>query len=129
MTDAEQVRRLLALYCQLMDDRRYEEWSQLFAADGVWALGGAEYRGPAEARAFMDRLLRERPERRTKHLCTNIVIELDGAGGTATSAYAVLAREGDGAWSVVSLGHYRDRLVRRADGAGWQFAERRLTSA
>jgi 3-phenylpropionate/cinnamic acid dioxygenase small subunit len=77
----------------------------------------------------MDRLLRDRPERRTKHLCTNIIIEFDGPEGTATSDYAMLAREGDGAWSVVSLGRYRDRLVRRAEGTGWQFAERRLTVA
>jgi len=52
--DVSQVRRLLALYCQLMDDRSYGEWSELFTADGVWALGGKEYRGPAEARAYMD---------------------------------------------------------------------------
>jgi 3-phenylpropionate/cinnamic acid dioxygenase small subunit len=129
MTDPEQVRRLLALYCQLLDDRRYNEWSQLFAADGVWALGGREYRGPAEVRAYMEQLIRDRPRWRTKHLCTNIAMELDGPHGSVTSDYALCARDGDVPWSVANFGRYEDRIVRRADGAGWQFAQRRLTVA
>jgi 3-phenylpropionate/cinnamic acid dioxygenase small subunit len=128
VNDASGVRRLLALYCQLMDDRRYQEWSALFAEDGIWALGGREYRGPAEARAYMDQLLRDRPHRRTRHLNTNLVIDLDGAHGVVTSDYAMLAREPDDApWTVVAFGRYQDRVVRSAQG--WQFAERRLTVA
>jgi len=130
MTQVAQVRRLLALYCQLLDDRRYEEWSQLFAEDGSWELGGHSYRGPSQTRAFMDRLLAERPERRTKHLCTNALIELDDAQGRVTSDYVMLAREPqDAPWTVASMGRYLDRVVQRVDGAGWQFAERRLTVA
>ena len=130
MTQVAQVRRLLALYCQLLDDRRYAEWSQLFAEDGFWELGGHTYRGPSQTRAFMDRLLAERPERRTKHLCTNALIELDDAQGRVTSDYVMLAREPqDAPWTVASMGRYLDRVVQRVDGAGWQFAERRLTVA
>jgi 3-phenylpropionate/cinnamic acid dioxygenase small subunit len=128
--DVGQVRRLLALYCQLMDDRSYPEWSELFTADGIWALGGREYRGPSETRAYMDQLLRNRPLRRTKHVNTNVLIELEGAQGRVTSDYAMLASEPEGApWTVLALGRYFDRVVRKADGSGWQFAERRLGSA
>ena len=128
--DVSQVRRLLALYCQLMDDRSYGEWSELFTADGVWALGGKEYRGAAEARAYMDQLLRNRPQRRSRHLNTNLLIELDGAMGRVTSDYAMLASEPDGApWTVIALGRYFDRVVRAPDGSRWQFAERRLGTA
>ena len=131
MDDVSQVRRLLAQYCQLMDDRRYPEWSRLFTADGVWALGGREYRGPSETQAYMDQLLRDRPQRRTKHLNTNLFIELDGAQGRVTSDYAMLASEPDGApWTVIFMGgRYFDRVVRKPDGSGWQFAERRLGTA
>ncbi len=130
MNDVSAVRRLLALYCQLLDDRRYPEWSELFAADGVWALGGREYRGPAEVKAYMDQLLHDRPQRRTKHLNTNLLIELEGAHGRVTSDFAMLAREPEGAdWTPVAFGRYVDRVVRRTDGTGWQFAERRLTQA
>jgi 3-phenylpropionate/cinnamic acid dioxygenase small subunit len=128
--DVAQVRTLLARYCQLMDDRRYPEWSELFTADGVWALGGKEYRGPSETQAYMDQLLRRRPDRRTKHVNTNLLIELDGAEGRVTSDYAMLASEPRGApWKVVAMGRYFDRVVRTPDGSGWQFAERRLGTA
>jgi 3-phenylpropionate/cinnamic acid dioxygenase small subunit len=130
MNDFSAVRQLLAEYCQLMDDRRYDEWSHLFADNGVWALGGREYRGPAEVRGYMEQLLRERPQRRTRHLNTNLLIELDGAEGRATSDYAMLAREPDEApWIVVAFARYMDRVARRPDGSGWQFIERRLTTA
>lgn len=128
MNDASGVRRLLALYCQLLDDRRYDEWSALFTDNGVWALGGREYHGPAETRAFMDQLLRDRPHRRTRHLNTNLVIEVDGTEGRVTSDYAMLAREPDDApWTVIAFGRYVDRVVHSI--SGWQFAERRLTVA
>lgn len=128
MNDVSGVRRLLALYCQLMDDRRYEEWSELFGSDGIWALGGREYHGHVEAKAYMDQLLRDRPHRRTRHLNTNLVIEVDGNEGRVTSDFAMLAREPDDApWTVVAFGRYVDRVVR--SGQGWQFAERRLTVA
>jgi 3-phenylpropionate/cinnamic acid dioxygenase small subunit len=128
--DVGQVRRLLALYCHLMDDRRYPEWSELFIADGIWALGGKEYRGPSETKAYMDRLLRDRPQRRTKHVNTNLFIQLDGERGRVISDYVMLASEPEGApWSVIAMGRYFDRVARKPDGSGWQFAERRLGSA
>jgi 3-phenylpropionate/cinnamic acid dioxygenase small subunit len=127
--DVSEVRRLLAQYCDLMDDRRYVEWSELFAADGVWELGGKQYRGPSETRAYMDQLLKDRPQRRTRHANTNALIELDGAQGRVTSDYAMLASEPEGApWTVVALGRYFDRVLRKADGS-WQFTERRLGTA
>ncbi len=122
----EAVRRLLALYCQLLDDSRFDEWTQLFVADGLWVLGEREMRGRDKMHAYMDRLREQRPTFRTRHLCTNAVIELDGAHGRVTSDLALLAREGDADWAVVSLGRYSDRIVRDPSSSGWQFEERRL---
>ena len=128
--DVNQVRRLLAQYCDLMDDRRYAEWSELFTAEGVWDMGGKRYRGPSEAKAYMDQLLRDRPQRRSQHVNTNVLIELDGAQGRVTSDYAMLASEPDGApWKPIAFGRYFDRVVRKPDGSGWQFLERRLGTA
>jgi hypothetical protein len=46
-----------------------------------------------------------------------------------TSDYAMLASEPEGApWTVVALGRYFDRVLRKADGT-WQFVERRLGTA
>ena len=120
------VRRLLALYCQLLDDSRYEEWSQLFTPDGLWVLGDREYHGRPAIKAYMDQLRRDRPDWRTRHLCTNLVLELDDGAGRVTSDLAMLVRNRDDPWRVASLGRYYDRVVRQPDAPGWQFAERRL---
>lgn len=129
MNDVEQIRRVLAQYCQLMDDRRYVEWSQLFAPDAVWALGGREHRGPAEMQAYMDRLRADNPDRRTKHLCTNValVLAVDGQTASATSDYVMLAHTPGQPWQIASGGRYLDRLARREPEGTWQFSERILT--
>jgi 3-phenylpropionate/cinnamic acid dioxygenase small subunit len=125
-SDVEAIRRVQALYCQLMDDREYDAWSQLFAADGIWALGGHEYRGPAETKAFMDRLLEAQPDRRSKHLGTNAEIVLNGDSATAVSDFMMLTRYTGTPWGVLTGGRYEDRFVRGSDGV-WRFQERRLT--
>jgi 3-phenylpropionate/cinnamic acid dioxygenase small subunit len=128
--DVARVRRLLAQYCDFLDDRRYSEWSELFTADGVWELGGKQHRGPTGVKAYMDQLLRDRPHRRTRHANTNVLIELVGAEGRVISDYAMLASEPEGApWTVIAMGRYFDRVVRKPDGSGWQFTERRLGTA
>jgi hypothetical protein len=78
----------------------------------------------------MDQLREDRPQRRTRHANTNVLIELDGAQARVISDFAMLASEPEGApWTVVALGRYFDRVVRKPDGSGWQFAERRLGTA
>jgi 3-phenylpropionate/cinnamic acid dioxygenase small subunit len=126
MSQTEPVRRLLALYCQLLDDARYDDWSQLFTPDALWVLGAREYRGRPALKSYMDQLRGERPDWRTRHLCTNLVIDLDGTTGRVTSDLAFLSRSGDEPWRVASLGRYHDQIVQRADAPAWQVAERRL---
>jgi 3-phenylpropionate/cinnamic acid dioxygenase small subunit len=126
-SDVDAIRRVQSLYCQLMDGREYEAWSQLFAADGIWALGGKEYRGPAECKAFMEQLLRDQPDRRSKHLGTNAEITVTGDTATATSDFMMLTRHTGTPWGVLTGGRYLDRFVRGTDGT-WRFQERRLTS-
>jgi 3-phenylpropionate/cinnamic acid dioxygenase small subunit len=65
---------------------------------------------------------------RTKHVTTNVRIDLDEAAGTATaqSYFTVLqAVDGHGLQTIVA-GRYRDRFERH-DGR-WRFAERRFTT-
>jgi hypothetical protein len=138
-SDVDQIRRVLAEYCQFLDDRRYVEFGQLFAPDGVWLLGGRENRGPAAVKAFMDQLLLDHPNRRSSHMNLNISISLDeggsgsgsgsGSGATATSSsdYVMFTRESDGPWGVLAVGRYNDRLARQTAGGVWRFVERALT--
>jgi ketosteroid isomerase-like protein len=65
---------------------------------------------------------------RTKHVTTNIRIEVDEVAGTATarSYFTVLqAAPGLGLQTIVA-GRYRDRFERRQDQ--WSFVERRFTT-
>jgi ketosteroid isomerase-like protein len=65
---------------------------------------------------------------RTKHVTTNVQVEVDDDAGTATarSYFTVLqAAEGLGLQTIVA-GRYRDRFERRPDG--WRFVERRFTT-
>lgn len=63
---------------------------------------------------------------RTKHVTTNVIVEVDEAAGRATSRsyFTVLQAAGAVALQPVIAGRYHDRFE-RADG-GWRFAERRI---
>src|SRR5262249_53092748 len=53
MTDEEGIRRTLALYCQLCDDGRFDEWADLYTEDAVFRVMGGEHRGPEAIKAFI----------------------------------------------------------------------------
>jgi 3-phenylpropionate/cinnamic acid dioxygenase small subunit len=63
---------------------------------------------------------------RTKHLTTNIVIEVDEAAGMAVSRsyFTVLQALPDFALQPIVSGRYQDRFE-RSDGQ-WRFVERRV---
>ena len=124
--DFEGVRALLARYCRYLDESRFDEWTQLFTPDGLWVLGEREYRGRDAMHAYMRQLRQDRPAWRTRHVCTNLVIEVDGSQGRVSSDLALHAREGDAPWAVISLGRYYDRIVLQPGSETWQLEERRL---
>jgi len=66
---------------------------------------------------------------RTKHVTTNLVVEVDEAAGTATcrSYYTVLqAVPGALALQPIIAGRYHDRFERTGPGAGWRFSARHI---
>jgi hypothetical protein len=119
----EGIRRTLALYCQLCDDGRFDEWEQLFAADAEFSVLGDTHVGPAEIRAFIEAA--QPPELRGKHVCANPLIDVDGAGGTAAALtdYIFVGTSPEG-MVVTSAGRYHDTFVR--DGDRWLFRTRRI---
>ena len=121
-TDEEAIRRTLALYCQLCDDGRFEEWGELYTDDATFTVMGRTHRGRAAVRAFIEK--GQPPERRGKHVCANPLIDVDGDEATATTDYVFVASSPEGGFTILSAGRYHDRLVRVGDG--WRFAERRI---
>tara|TARA_Y100001949_G_scaffold113683_1_gene96612 strand:+ start:281 stop:484 length:204 start_codon:yes stop_codon:yes gene_type:complete len=52
--DESAIRRLLADYCHLLDDGRFDEWIVLFDEDVVFTVMGNRLRGRDEVRSFIE---------------------------------------------------------------------------
>jgi 3-phenylpropionate/cinnamic acid dioxygenase small subunit len=127
MTDTaaaiEDIRRTLALYCQLCDDGRFDEWGELFTADAEFSVLGDTHVGRPAVQAFIEAA--QPPELRGKHVCANSLIEIDEHGTTATALtdYIFIGRSPEGL-TVTSAGRYHDTLVR--EGERWLFRTREI---
>ncbi len=119
MNDEEGIRRTLALYCHYLDGRQFQEWVNLFTEDGVWA-GHAGRKAIEES--ILAGALAKRPELKRKHMCTNLIIEVDGDTAHASSDYIMFDAVDKEPWAVAGWGHYEDRMVRRQDK--WLFVDR-----
>jgi hypothetical protein len=120
--------RLVMAYCHYVDRGRAGEVADLFCDEGIWDSGEREMVGrEAIARAFLQR--QENSGRISRHVCTNLLIEVIDAETATGVVYLTLYRH-DGppdrklAPSDVPamIGEYRDRFVRTSDG--WRFQRR-----
>lgn len=113
-----------ALYAEYVDQRRFEEWADLFAEDGVWVTGGKEISGDDLSAAIAK--LMSRFDGPTQHNVTNVVVRPDGADVDLRADFALLVPR-DGAVSILSMGTYASRLV--WDGDRWRFARHEMAVA
>lgn len=110
--------RLIALYANLNDEARWEEVAALYAEDGLMTRPTAPD-APIVGRAAILAAFQARPPRKTRHVCSNVVIDVeDHASARGTSAMVLFTEGG-----VPLAGSFHDRFVLTADG--WRFAERR----
>ena len=123
----EQIRNLLGTYTETMDGGRFAELAELFRdAKMVSESGDVIADGYDAVRQNYERgtqLYNGSP--RTKHVTTNVVIEVDEDAGTATARSAYVVFQGTEALPLqpIITGRYRDSFVR--DGADtWRFRER-----
>lgn len=112
--------RLVARYANLNDAGQWEALADLYAPDGRMARPTAP-NDWIEGRAAILAAFLSRPARTTRHVCSNVVIDVTGPDH-AVAESAMLLFTGDGPPKV---GSFHDRFVRTA--AGWRFAERRGT--
>jgi hypothetical protein len=122
LEDKDAIRDLFSEYCFRMDEFRFLELGQLFAADGEWIAPYARARGPAEIAALMARNIPAEPRR--KHFVMNSLIRLDGDRATARTGYLVVLQAAGAGLEPSVAGTYEDALVRTPEG--WRFRERRL---
>src|SRR5512145_3100246 len=99
----EAIRRLMAIYAQLLDSKRIAEWGELFTQDAVFQVWGQTWRGRAEIEAGIGGM---QPEFPGKHIVLTPVIDLESPDRarvwTDLSAFAS-SNEGI---SIATIGRY-----------------------
>ncbi|HEY2796218.1 MAG TPA: nuclear transport factor 2 family protein [Micromonosporaceae bacterium] len=128
-TAERQIENLISRYAFLVDDGSFAELGVLLD-HAEFRLGPATVHGRAEietlARTAIQTYADGTP--RTRHVTTNLIIEVDEAAGTASSrSYFTVLQATDGfPLQVIASGRYRDRFERH-DGA-WRFAYREVST-
>jgi len=110
--------RLVNLYANRNDAGDWEAVASLYTTDGVMTRPTAPD-APIVGRDAILAAFRARPPRATRHICTNIVIDVQDAT-TAAGESAMLLFTGA---AVPLVGSFHDRFVLTAEG--WRFSERR----
>jgi len=127
LEDREAIRLLLRDYGRLLDERRFDEFGQLFAPDGEYVSAGTTTRGPAAIAESLRRIMAGNPlglAEPNYHVLFNDRIVLHGDQAESTSQSLFIAPGTDGAPRLVMMGNYQDRFVRTPKG--WRFASRVL---
>jgi 3-phenylpropionate/cinnamic acid dioxygenase small subunit len=119
--DAE-VRRTMAAYCHTVDDGRFDEFEQLWAADAVVEVRGDRIEGRAAIRAWIEQA--QPPERRGKHVTVNSEIDVAGADTASSVSDFLFFARGERGPRVTASGRYLDEFT-PVEGA-WVFTRRRI---
>ncbi len=131
MGDLEEIAALVYRYAELLDGGDLDGVVELFA-DAAWRSGatGEVRRGREQIRSVYDRVVLYDGTPKTRHLVTNLVIDLvDGASeATGRCDFTVLQGiDGGSRIETILAGRYEDRYRRGPNG--WQFADRLFISS
>ena len=124
MGDIDEIEALVYGYAERIDAGDMDGVVDLFA-HATWrsTLTGQVLRERAEVKAVYDRIALYDGSPRTKHLMTNLVLDIEGSSATGRSSFTVLQGVVPGEpLQVVVAGRYFDRFERGPDG--WRFADR-----
>ena len=113
--------RLISLYALLNDEGRWDEIAALYAPDGEMTRPTAPDE-PIVGRAAILAAFKARPPRKSRHVCSNIVIDVESAmaarGRSATLLFIAAEKP-------PLVGGFEDEFVLTDEG--WRFSRRRGT--
>lgn len=110
--------RLIALYANLNDEARWDEVAALYTEGGLMTRPTAPD-APIVGRSAILAAFQSRPPRKTRHVCSNVVIDVDSpTSARGTSAMILFTETGN-----PLAGSFHDRFELIPDG--WRFSERR----
>jgi len=122
--DRAAIEALIFEYAERIDAGDLDGLAALFRDATYRSAQGGHYVGAEALRDVLRArvILHADGTPRTKHVTTNVVIELDADAATARSYYTVFQAVDGLALQAIVGGRYHDRFVRVADG--WHFADR-----
>lgn len=125
--DVEAIRALIHRYAELLDGGDLDGVAELFA-HATWGSPGRgrPLRGAEEVRHAYDGVILYAGVPDTKHVISNVTIDVDEAGTTANarSYFTVLQARPDFPLQPIIAGRYHDRFERV--GGEWRFADRQI---
>ena len=121
MDDHRAIQRLLALYAQLLDSGRLQDWGGLFTEEAEFRVSGSVLRGRSE-------IVREiggmQPDTPVKHVALPAVIDLlDATHARSWTDFSALSTAG-GTIQPAAIGRYHDELVKDPGDGRWRFGRR-----
>ncbi len=124
MTDHDAIAALVYAYAERIDAGDFEEVARLFTHGRYGMAGGPAARGAAAVGAALAVVKLHDGSPRTKHVTTNLTVDIDETNGSATarSYFTVLQATATLPLQVILAGRYHDRFA-RLNGA-WHFTER-----
>ena len=130
ITDEQAITNLLYTYAERVDAGDFDGVSALFAHAAFRTSRydtGDGPRGSAVGDLMRSTVITypegaEYATPRTKHVTTNVIIEIDGNSAVSRSGYTVLQSVDSGAIEIIITGRYHDRFEQV--GGRWQFADR-----
>ena len=127
---ARSVENLIARYAELIDGGDFAGLGIMFTDASFGGEGDAAvHGGPAVERLFRAMVQTyEDGTPRTKHVTTNVQIEVDEGGETASARSYVTVFQAlpEHPLQPIVAGRYRDRFV--CEAGEWRFADRRFTT-
>jgi ketosteroid isomerase-like protein len=121
--DRAAIAALIHGYAERLDAGDLAGVAALFADATYRSAQGGSYRGAAAVQEVLERrVLRYDGVPRTRHLTTNLVIELAGDEAAARSYFTVLQAAPGGPLQPIVAGRYHDRFARSA--GVWRFTDR-----
>lgn len=116
------VRRLIARYSLLVDDRDFDQLVELFTEDGRFNALGTDMHGRTAIREWLDTV----PDPMF-HFVTNVVVSNGSHDDVhALSDCMVGGRRDGGPWTIWMMGRYHDTFV--GEGREMRFSQRIFTS-
>ncbi len=123
------ISKLILVYAERVDLGDFEGVGALFEHSTYRSAVGDDtvtYTGSDQVQATMEHMVRRYDDGtpRTKHVTTNLIIDVDERGGTASarSYYSVLQARPELPLQIIIAGRYQDRFA-RIEGS-WCFTDR-----